>query len=67
MFAALAKFIRELITQDTHEVWRRRVLSRERIGRPQAMTENQVSHARGLLTDAENTIVSIADVPSQPI
>lgn len=32
----------------------------ERIGRPPAMTEEQIRHARGLLTDPENTVASIA-------
>ncbi|MGW3820482.1 helix-turn-helix domain-containing protein [Streptomyces sp. NPDC005046] len=32
----------------------------ERIGRPPAMSEEQIRHARGLLTDPENTITSIA-------
>ncbi|MEV7384328.1 helix-turn-helix domain-containing protein [Streptomyces lydicus] len=32
----------------------------ERIGRPPAMADEQVRHARGLLTDPENTITSIA-------
>ncbi|WP_369192438.1 helix-turn-helix domain-containing protein [Streptomyces sp. R08] len=32
----------------------------ERIGRPPAMTGEQIRHARSLLTDPENTITSIA-------
>jgi DNA invertase Pin-like site-specific DNA recombinase len=60
VFAALAEFIRELIVQGTHEGLAAARARGERIGRPPAMTEEQVHHARGLLTDPENTITSIA-------
>lgn len=60
MFAALAEFIRELIVQGTHEGLAAARARGERIGRPPAMTEEQIRHARGLLTDPENTITSIA-------
>ncbi|GAA1266416.1 MULTISPECIES: helix-turn-helix domain-containing protein [Streptomyces] len=60
VFAALAEFIRELIVQGTHEGLAAERTRRERIGRPPAMTEEQIRHARGLLTDSENTITSIA-------
>ncbi|GAA2646208.1 recombinase family protein [Streptomyces vastus] len=60
VFAALAEFIRELIVQGTHEGLAAARARGERIGRPPAMTEEQVRHARALLTDPENTITSIA-------
>ncbi|WP_432071249.1 recombinase family protein [Streptomyces sp. AA1529] len=60
VFAALAEFIRELIVQGTHEGLTAARARGERIGRPPAMTEEQVRHARALLTDPENTITSIA-------
>ncbi|MGW4386516.1 recombinase family protein [Streptomyces sp. NPDC004685] len=68
VFATLAKFIRELITQGTREgLAAAPALSGTDRPPRRPMTENQVSHARGLLTDSENTIASIANVPSQPI
>ncbi|WP_051790757.1 recombinase family protein [Streptomyces sp. NRRL S-1022] len=60
VFAALAEFIRELIVQGTHEGLAAARARGERIGRPPAMTEEQVRHARALLTDPENSITSIA-------
>lgn len=60
VFAALAEFVRELIVQGTHEGLAAARARGERIGRPPAMTEEQVRHARGLLADPENTITSIA-------
>ncbi|MFJ8955247.1 recombinase family protein [Streptomyces sp. NPDC102384] len=60
VFAALAEFIRELIVQGTHEGLAAARARGERIGRPPAMTEEQIRHARGLLADPENTIASIA-------
>ncbi|MFD7780873.1 recombinase family protein [Streptomyces sp. NPDC059753] len=60
VFAALAEFIRELIVQGTHEGLAAARARGERIGRPPAMTEEQIRHARGLLTDPETTITSIA-------
>ncbi|MGR3939085.1 recombinase family protein [Streptomyces sp. BRA346] len=60
VFAALAEFIRELIVLGTHEGLEAARARGERIGRPPAMTEEQIRHARALLTDPENTITSIA-------
>ncbi|WRZ96420.1 recombinase family protein (plasmid) [Streptomyces sp. NBC_01007] len=60
VFAALAEFIRELIVQGTHEGLAAARARGERIGRPPAMTEEQVRHARALLAQPENTITSIA-------
>ncbi|MFJ5901132.1 helix-turn-helix domain-containing protein [Streptomyces sp. NPDC093064] len=60
VFAALAEFIRELIVQGTHEGLAAARACGERIGRPPAMTDEQVRHTRGLLTDPENTVTSTA-------
>lgn len=60
VFAALAEFIRELIVQGTHEGLAAARARGERIGRPPAMTEEQIRHARALLAQPENTITSIA-------
>ncbi|WP_405409028.1 recombinase family protein [Streptomyces decoyicus] len=59
-FAALAEFIRELIVQGTHEGIEAARARGERIGRPQAMTPEQIRHARDLLTRPDNTVTSIA-------
>jgi DNA invertase Pin-like site-specific DNA recombinase len=60
VFAALAEFIRELIVQGTHEGLAAARARGERIGRPPAMTAEQIRHARALLAQPENTITSIA-------
>ncbi|MFB7111093.1 recombinase family protein [Streptomyces sp. NPDC056190] len=60
VFAALAEFIRELIVQGTHEGLASARARGERIGRPPAMTADQIRHARALLPQPENTITSIA-------
>ena len=60
VFAALAEFIRELIVQGTHEGLAEARARGERIGRPPAMTEEQIRHARALLAQPENTVTSIA-------
>ncbi|WP_326655652.1 recombinase family protein [Streptomyces sp. NBC_01750] len=60
VFAALAEFIRELIVQGTHEGLEAARARGERIGRPPAMTEEQIRHARALLAQPENTVTSIA-------
>ncbi|MFF9106997.1 recombinase family protein [Streptomyces sp. NPDC014805] len=60
VFAALAEFIRELIVQGTHEGLAAARARGERIGRSPAMTEEQVRHARAMLTDPENSVTSIA-------
>ncbi len=48
MFAALAEFIRELIVQGTNEGLDAARARGARLGRPLAMTEEQVRHARDL-------------------
>lgn len=60
MFAALAEFIRELIVQGTHEGLAAARARGERIGRPPAMTAEQLRHARALLAQPDNTVTSIA-------
>ncbi|MFE5797852.1 recombinase family protein [Streptomyces sp. NPDC056503] len=58
VFAAPAEFIRELIVQGTNEGLD--AARGARLGRPPAMTEEQVRHARDLLARPENTGTSIA-------
>ncbi|MFE7393305.1 recombinase family protein [Streptomyces sp. NPDC057582] len=60
VFAALAEFIRELIVQGTHEGLAAARARGERIGRPPAMTPEQIRHARALLAQPDNTVASIA-------
>lgn len=60
VFAALAEFIRELIVQGTHEGLAAARARGERLGRPPAMTEEQIRHARAMLTDPAASISSIA-------
>ncbi|WP_323179142.1 recombinase family protein [Streptomyces sp. NBC_00320] len=60
VFAALAEFIRELIVQGTNEGLDAARARGARLGRPPAMTEEQVRHARDLLARPQNTVTSIA-------
>lgn len=60
VFAALAEFIRELIVQGTHEGLAAARARGERIGRPPAMNEEQIRHARSMLANPEASIASIA-------
>jgi DNA invertase Pin-like site-specific DNA recombinase len=60
VFAALAEFIREFIVQGTNEGLDAARARGARLGRPPAMTEEQIRHARDLLTRPENTVTSIA-------
>ncbi|WP_425506620.1 recombinase family protein [Streptomyces rectiverticillatus] len=60
VFAALAEFIRELIVQGTNEGLDAARARGARLGRPPAMTDEQVRHARDLLTRPKNTVTSIA-------
>jgi DNA invertase Pin-like site-specific DNA recombinase len=60
VFAALAEFIRELIVQGTNEGLDAARARGARLGRPPAMTQEQIRHARDLLTRPENTVTSIA-------
>jgi len=58
--AALAEFIRELIVEGTHEGLDAARGRGVRLGRPPAMTAEQIRHARDLLTRPDNTVSSIA-------
>jgi DNA invertase Pin-like site-specific DNA recombinase len=60
VFAALAEFIRELIVEGTREGLDAARARGQRLGRPPALTPEQVRHARHLLTDPTNTVTSIA-------
>ncbi|MER8062490.1 MULTISPECIES: recombinase family protein [unclassified Streptomyces] len=58
VFAVLAEFIRELIVQGTNEGLDAARARGARLGRPPAMTEERVRHARDLLARPENTVSS---------
>jgi DNA invertase Pin-like site-specific DNA recombinase len=60
VFAALAEFIRELIVEGTHEGLDAARARGVRLGRPPALTVEQIRFARDLLTRPENTVTSIA-------
>ena len=60
VFAALAEFIRELIVEGTREGLAAARANGVRLGRPPAMTPEQIRHARALLAEPENTVASIA-------
>jgi DNA invertase Pin-like site-specific DNA recombinase len=60
VFAALAEFIRELIVEGTREGLAAAQARGQRLGRPPAMTPEQIRHARALLTQPDASIASIA-------
>ncbi|WP_325098361.1 recombinase family protein [Nocardia gipuzkoensis] len=60
VFAALAEFIRELIVQGTHEGLDAARARGQRLGRPPAMTAEQIRQARAILTRPEETVSSVA-------
>ncbi|TCC33920.1 recombinase family protein [Kribbella capetownensis] len=60
VFAALGEFIREMIVQGTREGLDAARARGARLGRPPAMTTEQVQHARDLLGNPDNTVSSIA-------
>lgn len=60
VFAALAEFIRELIVEGTREGLEAARARGQRLGRPPALTSEQVAHARDLLSQPENSVASIA-------
>lgn len=60
VFAALAEFIRELIVEGTREGLDAARAAGKRLGRPPAMSAEQVRHARDLLTRPDNSVASIA-------
>ncbi len=60
VFAALAEFIRELIVQGTNEGLAAARARGQRLGRPPAMTDEQIRQARAILTRPEETVSSVA-------
>lgn len=60
VFAALAEFIRELIVEGTREGLDAARARGQKLGRPPALTPEQVAHARDLLSRPENSVASIA-------
>ena len=60
VFAALAEFIRELIIEGTNEGLAAARARGVRLGRPPAMTPQQIQTARTLLSQPEHTVSSIA-------
>ncbi|HMD92202.1 MAG TPA: helix-turn-helix domain-containing protein [Trebonia sp.] len=60
VFAALAEFIRELIAEGTREGLDAARARGQRLGRPPAMTAEQIRQARDMLTLPRNSISSIA-------
>jgi DNA invertase Pin-like site-specific DNA recombinase len=60
VFAALAEFIRELIVEGTREGLDAARARGQRLGRPPAMTAEQIRQARDLLTLPRNSISSVA-------
>jgi DNA invertase Pin-like site-specific DNA recombinase len=60
VFAALAQFIRELIVEGTREGLAAARASGTRLGRPPALTPEQIRHAWALLTQPDATVASIA-------
>lgn len=60
VFAALAEFIRELIIQGTQEGLDAARARGQRLGRPPAMTTEQIRQTRAVLTRPEETVSSAA-------
>lgn len=60
VFAALSEFIRELIVEGTREGLDAARARGSHLGRPPAMTQEQIRNARDLLTRPDSTVTSIA-------
>jgi DNA invertase Pin-like site-specific DNA recombinase len=60
VFAALAEFVRELIVAGTHEGLAAARARGQKLGRPPALTPEQVRQARALLTRPDESVASIA-------
>lgn len=60
VFAALAEFIRELIVQGTTEGLAAARARGQRLGRPPAMTPEQIRQAKAILTNPDETVSSVA-------
>ncbi len=66
VFAALAEFIRELIAEGTREGLDAARARGQRLGRPPAMTAEQIRHARDLLTRPDNPAANCVPSPKNP-
>jgi DNA invertase Pin-like site-specific DNA recombinase len=64
VFAALAEFIRELIVEGTREGLDAARARGQRLGRPPAMTAEQVRHARAMLSQPDASVAAIAKLLS---
>ncbi|MFI6956511.1 helix-turn-helix domain-containing protein [Nocardia sp. NPDC050408] len=60
VFVALAEFIRELIVDGTNEGLAAARARGQRLGRPPAMTTEQIRQARAMLTQPAESVLSIA-------
>jgi len=60
VFAALAEFIRELIIENTRDGVAAAKARGQRLGRPPAMTPEQIDHALALLTQPKASVKAIA-------
>ena len=60
VFAALAEFVRELIVEGAREGLEAARARGQRLGRPPALTPEQVRYARALSTRPENSVSLIA-------
>lgn len=60
VFAALAEFIRELIVEGTREGLAAARARGQKLGRPHALSPDQIRQARALLTRPDETVSSIA-------
>ena len=60
VFASLAEFVRELIAASTHEGLDAARARGQRLGRPPALTREQIRQARSLLTSPTESVASIA-------
>ena len=60
VFAALAEFMRELIVEGTHEGLAAARARGQRLGRPPALTPEQIRQAHVLLTRPDESVTSIA-------
>jgi hypothetical protein len=61
VLAALTEFIRELIVQGTHKGFTKARTHGQRIGRPPAMTDEQVPYARTLFAHPDNAVTPIRE------
>ncbi|WP_433734816.1 recombinase family protein [Nocardia sp. CA-129566] len=63
VFAALAEFIRELIVDGTNEGLPAARAGGQRLGRPPAVSAEQIRQARAMLTQPDESVSSIARMP----